>query len=531
MAEPDNLGSGKFFDGTSKYNTGSVDISGAGFGEIKVGETMAPFGARKGDWGPVHAVNKPQTTKKVVPPLSNDSFKIKNVSWRPPDNHKGRAARIAGALGTGAGIGAVANLFWGPAAAAYFMTGSIMKSASYNSDVFAKVSERIKNSWFIKFLGKSEVAKKVYHKALKPAWDGITDPDVFRLLLGAGLMLGGMFTGNPVMAYFGMTFSIFSAGEMVSKAVFNKTYGFLNGPTANKIGNAIDSAIIQKIVKKPGEITNTEHPSGVPAGDKKINKVKSLMNKASSYVYNNRGKIAKIALAATISFGAMAGFAVGTHAALGSTLGQMTVKTGDLTFWDKAKNTLIGGYRMYNLPGTVLKNGEQTQKFYQEMKVKYDPKTPQEWANVIEKEVTWVAHNDLYGTNIYHITSEEAARVVTLNGTAGRFSDCTGKGALLYNVLKMDGFGASEVVVGIPPLGYPDKVGHIWLVGRDASGKPVELFHYSNSQHMLRSQTFQSAEGIKGDRTAAFVAGGAGGLATKGIYGLLERIEAKIKGN
>jgi hypothetical protein len=343
-----------------------------------------------------------------------------------------------------------------------------------------------------------------------------------------------MFTGNPVMAYFGMTFGIFSVGEMVSKSVFNKAYGFLNGPTAKKIGNAIDSAIIQKTVKKSSEIADAIKEkmgwkNGFMAGNPKIDKVKSIMNRASSLVYNNRGKIAKIALAATISLGAIAGFATGTHVALGSTLGQMTVKTGDLTFWDKARNTLIGGYRMYNLPGTVLKNGEQTQKFYQEMKVKYNPQTPQEWANVIEKEVTWVAHNDLYGTNIYHITSEEAARVVTLNGAAGRFSDCTGKGALLYNVLKMDGFGASEVVVGIPPLGYPDKVGHIWLVGRDASGKPVELFHYSNSQHMLRSQTFQAAEGIKGDRMAAFVGGGAGGLATKGIYGLLERIEAKIK--
>ena len=448
---------------------------------------------------------------------------------KPPNNRKGRIARIAGALGAGAGIGTAACLLWGPAAMAYYVTGSLMKSAQYNSDLLQGISQKVKNSRVVKFLQRSKTLTTIYNEAIKPFGEVLQRSDLVRFLAGMGLFVGGLVTGNPVAAYFGMTFGILGAGEMISTAAFNKTYALLNRPALQEAGRKV-ALRIDKAVKNIQERLGLDRRGPADNGEvKNPGKVELAVKKALTTIHDNRGKIVKTALATALSIGSMTGFAFGTNYALGATIGQMSPKTGDLSFTDRVKDTLIGAYRLYNMPGTVFKQGKNTQDFYNEMKAKYNPKTPQDWADIVENQITWVSHGELYGTNLYYVSSEEAARLATFNGVVGRYSDCTGKAALLYNMLRMDNFGPSQVVIGSPSLGKIGSEGHAWITTKDpATGKTMELFHYSNTQDLLPTQTASAAEGIKGDRMAAFVAGGVGGLVTKGIYGFLDKIDTTI---
>lgn len=514
MAAQGEKNFGKYFDGSNGSGRGAESAA------VKMERGQRDVLPAAAQYGSKAATN-------AVPALPASGEQT--ASWRPPDNLKGRLARVAGAVAAGAGIGGISFLLWGPASAAYYLTGSIMKSVSYNADVFEKAADKIRNVPPVRFLAENGLVKKAYNATIGPVARAVMETDSSRLFLGLGLTLGGMATGNPIMTYFGMTFGILNAGEMVSKAVFTGASRLLERPEAAKLGKSIDSAAHAAFGDTLKGSAGNAGDNGTGGGTGIRAKARAALKKAADAAYDNRGTLAKTAVAAAVTIAVMSGFAIGTHAALGNTLGRMTEQPGDLTPWDKAKNSVIGGYRLYNPSGTVLKGGENTSRFYSEMKAKYGPATPDDWAAVIEKEITWVAHNDLYGTNMYYISSEEAAKLTTLNNVAGRYSDCTGKAALMYNMLKLDGFGQAEVVVGVAPLGYEDKVGHAWIAVRDASGKPGEIFHYSNTQHLLRAETFTEADGIKGDNMAAFIAGGAGGLATEGIYGLLEKLEKKAE--
>lgn len=511
---------GKFFDGSQdRGRAGEAGVRSAGGGPLTGNTVRAGTGL--------------SAAKKIVPALPASGEQA--PSWRPPDTLNGRIARIAGVMGSGAGIGAAAFLLWGPAAAAYYLTGSLMKSVAYNADVLKKPFQGIADSGPVRLLGRSKLLRGAYNKVVKPAAEAVRDVGGTRLMLGAGLTMAGMFTGNPVMTGLGLTFAILNMGELLSKAVYLGAYKALGNRQITGLGDKLDAALHKAVgaADKPADGVKPAQGKDETAGARSgaAAKARAAVEKARDFAYNNRGTIAKTLVAGAVSIAALSGFALGTHAVLGNTLGKMTIQSGDLTDLDKAKNTLIGGYRMYNLSGTVLKTGENTRQFYREMKVKYNPVTPEDWAAVIEREITWVAHNDLYGTNLYYITSEEAAKLTTFNNVPGRYSDCTGKAALFYNMLKLEGSGTSEVVLGIAPIGYPDKMGHAWIVTRNATGQPTEIFHYDNTQHLVRSQTFSAAEGIKGDRMAALAGGGFGGLITEGVYGVLEKFGEKMRRN
>ncbi|MFH1619332.1 MAG: hypothetical protein ABIG11_05450, partial [bacterium] len=163
------------------------------------------------------------------------------------------------------------------------------------------------------------------------------------------------------------------------------------------------------------------------------------------------------------------------------------------------------------------------------MKAKYNPKTPDEWANVVENEITWVAHPELYGAQVYYISSEEAALIRTYNGIMGRFADCTGKAAILQNMLKKDGFGSCEIVLGFPKLGQNMETSHAWIILHDKAGNSTELFHYENTKDLLYSGKVAPAQGLIGDHAAEFAEGGIGGIITNLIYRGLDLIKFKHK--
>ena len=422
---------------------------------------------------------------KISGPLTQSppALEIVQDSGLPPsDTWKGRFARTFGIVGSATGVGAVSGLLWGPAAMAYHITGSVIKSMKFNSDLF----------------GKAEPVVDVIDK----------HSTLLRIMAGSLMLSGGVITGNPVASYFGMSFVVTGIGDIVGKTAYNAADKALQKPSMIKLGKKIDDKL-----KKVHDARNKPLPE-----EKKRSKLSRMYDKFTSKVYNNRGKIARTVLASAVSIGAVCGFAGATHMALSNTLGKMAVKKGELSSFDKIRNNTIGAYRFYNMPGTVFKSGENTKNFYQEMKIKYKPETPEAWANVIEKEITWVYHADLYGTELYFLSSEEAAKIATHNGLAGRYSDCTGKAALLQNMLKMDGFGSSEIVFGTPKLGSGQKMGHAWLIRKDSAGNVSELFHYDHTKNLLYSQQVSSSQGIKGDNMAETVGGSVGGILTEFIY-------------
>ncbi|MFH1618604.1 MAG: hypothetical protein ABIG11_01725 [bacterium] len=567
MSESGGRDSGRFFDGSAKY-----------------GQAVPVDGVSSGEAGKIKAASLP-AGKKLNGNLTVSIPKPSLNLWKPPDNAKGRAARVAGPLLAGAALGTVTSLFWGPAAAAYYLTGSLMKSAQYNSDVLGKIPGKLKKTRTVRFLGGvigkipgiglvKKAGGAVNAKVIRPVLEyAKKHPGRVRPAIGAGLLVTGVFTGNPVLTYFGMTFGILGAGDMISKKVFAKTYDLLGKDPVKKLAVKIDGGVTEaakKIQQAAYKIKNRIAGEKKEAADKNsagegglsgkfsflsrgLNKAGSGIKKGAQYIAAHRGQIARIGLAAAASMGIVGGFAFGTDRALANTLGKATmpngevyfmdsevgpVKTlkidknspgGEMSFGDKIRNILIGAYRHYNLSATVLKDGEQTGQFYAKMTAKYDPKTPAEWASIIEKEITYVGHEKIYGTSMYYISSEEAATLATINGITGRFSDCTGKAVLLINCLKRAGFAPSKLVVGVPRITNLRDTAHAWVSMRDAAGKEIELFHYSNTQDLLPSWTFKPVQGIKGNNTALFAGGGAGGLAAKGIYGLLDRIEKKIK--
>ncbi|MFH1619029.1 MAG: hypothetical protein ABIG11_03910, partial [bacterium] len=291
-----------FFDGTVADGlTETVDTSGTQPGTV----SPVPSGQMKPGDTAQHAPPKPQSS------LLRD---------RPPANWRGRVSRVAGIVATGATIGLISNIFWGPAAAAYYLTGSAIKSLKFNSDILGKARP------VAEFINRHSTA--------------------LRFSAGLALMAGGVFTGNPVATYFGMTFSILGAGEKAGKLAYKTAYKLLKRPEADKMGRKLDG-VMQKIRNSPKQNEPKpaqEHKSGLSR----------IFHKIKTTVSANRGEIARVAIASAISVGAVIGLAFGTQAVLGNVMGNMAEQKGALSFQDKAKNTLIGAYRYYNLPGTAF---------------------------------------------------------------------------------------------------------------------------------------------------------------------------------
>ena len=427
---------------------------------------------------------------------------------RPPSNWKGRIARVAGALSTGLVAGGISSLLWGPAAGAYYLTGSVLKIADYDSDVLGKIPHKI-------------FAELDKHAAL------------LRFGAGVALTVGGTLTFNPVMTYVGISFVAFGGGELVSKLIFKGSMKALDTKPAAEAGRAIDAGfqhadgfVSKELGRKEGAAATA--PTSRLGRD---------FDRMDRYLSAHKASIAKTAIASAIT---MATMGVGTYAvsslldgAMGVMASQGNANTfGDnLSFQDKAYNTLIGGYRLYNLPAVLAQSGPNTQAFYAKMKAQYNPKTPEDWANLIDNNVTWTDHGELYGNAVYYVSSEEASQVRTFNGVPGYYSDCTGKAALLQNMLKMDGYGSSQVVNGVSTTDWMS--GHYWVVNPNADSADHSLFHYSNTLNMKPTEVETAAQGIQGDHAAAFAAGGIGGVVTdlvyKGLDGLDRRIQ-KIRG-
>ncbi|MDD4004835.1 MAG: hypothetical protein PHW69_06480 [Elusimicrobiaceae bacterium] len=412
------------------------------------------------------------------------------VGKPPADNWKGRLARTLGALGAGAGIGAISGLLWGPAAAAYHVSSSIIKSLDFNKDSLGKAKP------VIGYIAKHSTG--------------------LRIGAGVSMLLGGVVLGNPLVTYFGLTFATLGAGEKLGKVAYDAAYKVLGKPIAR-----MEAKRLARQAEKQQAAAADPAASQPDPEKEQSSKSSNFFSRLGKTISENRGEIARIGIASLLSTGLMVGAAVGTNALLGNVTGKMASGEEALSFGDRARNTVIGAYRYYTISGSAMNAGKNTNAFYAEMKTKYNPVTPDDWAAVIEKEITWIAHPELYGTPIYYISSEEAAAISTYKGIVGRYSDCSGKAVLLRNMLKMDGLGSSDFVLGLPKIGGTDTMNdaHCWLTRKDADGNVVELFHYDNTKNLVYSMVQKDSEGlIKGQRMPEFASGGIGQILSNVIY-------------
>lgn len=360
----------------------------------------------------------------------------------------------------------------GVAVGAYVGMGTMFKAMGDNADRFGKAKPVL------------EFMKKHSH--------------AIRIATAGGLMGMGLLTLNPIPTFIGMKFAMMGITGALCKISMNLVKKIIKKPEVEGKFNKVVDKVFGILNKPPQKVDP----------DKKPSKIRTALGEAKKAIYANRRNIAMIGITAGVENILQGVFGATTKLMWGKTLGSMTLETGNLSFMDKSKNTLIGAYRYYNLPSTALKRGANTKQFYEEIKTKYNPATAAEWGAAVDKEVKLASVKDLYGSPMAYITSEDAAKVLTFNGVSGRYADTAGKAALLQNMLKMSGLSKSnKIVIGMPEAG--SGVTYAWVTDSDVLGnKSTELYRFDSAGNAV--ERLSPGKGINNEIVRS---------ASKGFYG------------